>query len=101
MMPGLGSLVAHRNVLVYMGKIAIPPFELRATPQVYDMCYLSKYSVELETLVNTWNFESGESIVAFSRNKSTCLVRGVVYVAIAEVKILECHFTTFPTSECI
>ena len=79
----------------------MPTFKLRATPQLYGMCYLSESSVKLETSANTWNFESGELIVAFSRNKSTCLVRGVVYAVIAEVKILECHFTAFPTSECI
>ena len=79
----------------------MPPFKFRATPQLYGMCYLSEYSVKLETLANTWNFESGELIVAFSRNKWTCLVRGVVYAVTAEVKTLECPFTAFRTSECI
>ena len=79
----------------------MPLFKLRATPQLYGMRYLSEYSVKLETLANTWNFESGELIVAFSRNKLTCLVRHVVYAVTAEVKILECHFIAFPTSKCI
>ena len=79
----------------------MPLFKLRATPQLYGMRYLSEYSVKLETLANTWNFESGKLIVAFSRNKLTCLVRHVVYAVTAEVKILECHFIAFPTSKCI
>ena len=37
----LGSLVAHTNVLAYMGKIVMPPFKLCASPQVYGMCYLN------------------------------------------------------------
>ena len=61
----------------------------------------SEYSIKLETLVNTWNFESGELIVAFLRDKLTCQVRGVVYAVTAEVKIMECLFIAFPTSECI
>ena len=51
--------------------------------------------------MNTWNFESGELIVAFLRDKLTCQVRGVVYAVTAEVKIMECLFIAFPTSECI
>ena len=57
--------------------------------------------VKLQTLVNAWNFEPSELIVAFSRNKSTWLLRGAVHAVIAEVKILECYFTDFPTSECV
>ena len=96
-----GVLGGPQKCINIYGKIAMPPFKLRATPQLYSMRYLSEYSVKLETSANTWNFESGELIVAFSRNKSTCPVRGVVYAVTAEVKILECLFIAFPTSECI
>ena len=83
-------------------KIALPLFKLHATPQLYGVWYLSESIVKLETLANAWNFESSELIVAFSRNKSTWLLRGAVHAVIAEVvTILECYFTTFPTSECI
>ena len=79
----------------------MPLFKLHATPQLYGVWYLSESIVKLETLANAWNFESSELIVAFSRNKSTWLLRGAVHAVIAEVKILECYFTDFPTSECI
>ena len=45
--------------------------------------------------------KSSELIVAFSRNKSTWLLRGAVHAVIAEITILECYFTTFQTRECI
>ena len=54
--------------------IAMPMFKLRATPQLYGMFYLNESSVKLETQVNTWNFESGELIVAFSRNSDFCSI---------------------------
>ena len=63
-----GVLGGLQKCIGIYGKIAMPPFKFRATPQLYGMCYLSKYSVKLETLANTWNFDSGELIVAFSRN---------------------------------
>ena len=79
----------------------MPLFKFRATPQPYGMWCLSESIVKLETLANAWNFESSELIVAFSRNKSTWLLRGAVHGEIAEVRTLECYFTAFPTSECI
>ena len=62
-----GVLGGLQKCIGIYGKIAMP-FKFRATPQLYGMCYLSEYSVKLETLANTWNFDSGELIVAFSRN---------------------------------
>ena len=79
----------------------MPLFKLHATPQLYGVWYLSESVVKLETLANAWNFQSSELIVTLSRNKSTWLLRGAVNAVIAEVKILECYFTDFPTSECI
>ena len=52
----------------------MPPFQLCATPQLYGMCYLSESSVKLETLVNSWNLESGESSESFSRNRDFCSI---------------------------
>ena len=66
----------------------MPLFKLHATPQLYGLWYLSESIVKLGTLANAWNFESSELIVAFSRNKSTWLLRGAVHAVIAEVKIL-------------
>ena len=96
-----GVLGGPQKCIGIYGKIVMPLFKLRATPQLYGVWYLIESSVKLETLVNTWNFESGELSIAFSRNELACLVRGVVYAVMVEVKILECHFTTSPTSECI
>ena len=72
-------------------------FKLCIPPQLYGVCCLSKSSVKLETLANTWNFESAELIVAFAKRKLTFQVFAVT----AKVMILECHFTAFPTSEYI
>ena len=74
----------------------MPLFKLHATPQLYGVWYLSESIVKLETLANAWNFESSELIVAFSRNKSTWLLRGAVHAVTAEVKDPEVLFHRFP-----
>ena len=60
-----GVLGGPQKCIGMYGKIAMPTFKLRATPQLYSICYLSESSVKLETPANTRNFESGELIVAF------------------------------------
>ena len=70
----VGVLGGPQKCIGIYGKIAMSPFKLRTTPQLYGMRYLSEYSVKLETSANTWNFESGELIVAFSRNSRFCLI---------------------------
>ena len=42
--------IVHVRVLYYPWSYKLPPFELRATPQLYGMCYLTESSVKLETL---------------------------------------------------
>ena len=72
-----GVLGGQQKCIEIYVKMAMPPFKLRATPQLYDMCYLSRSSVKLESLATTWNLESGESSVSFSRNSdfsSMCLL---------------------------
>ena len=41
--------IVHVRVLYYPWSYKLPPFELRATPQLYGMCYLTESSVKLET----------------------------------------------------
>ena len=45
----------------------MPTFKLDATPQLYIRCVIVQraWRKTIETLANTWNFESGKLIVPF------------------------------------